>query len=190
MKIILASNNKNKLREVKEILEPLGFSVLSQSEAGAEIEVEENGKTFQDNSYLKAKAIYDMLKMPVISDDSGLSVDALDGRPGIYSARYAPDGQECDKLLSEMEGVAEEERTAKFVCSICYIDENGNSHFFNGECKGRISYEKRGDNGFGYDPVFVFENGNKTFAELSSEFKNGVSHRANALKMLADFFKN
>ncbi|MGN1134299.1 MAG: RdgB/HAM1 family non-canonical purine NTP pyrophosphatase [Oscillospiraceae bacterium] len=190
MKIILASNNKNKLREIKEILGPFGLEVISQSQAGADIEVEENGLTFEENSALKARAIYDMFKMPVIADDSGLTVDYLDGAPGIYSARYAEPGKRCLKVLSQLENVPDEKRTAAFVCVICYIDEKGKEHFFRGECKGRISRAKRGENGFGYDPIFVYGDGEKTFAELSAEYKNKVSHRANALKKLSDYFKS
>ncbi|MGN1113635.1 MAG: RdgB/HAM1 family non-canonical purine NTP pyrophosphatase [Oscillospiraceae bacterium] len=190
MKIILASNNKNKLREIREILEPLGLEVISQSQAGADIEVEENGSTFEENSALKAKAIYEMFKTPVIADDSGLTVDYLNGAPGIYSARYAEPGKRCLKVLSQLENVPDEKRGASFVCVICYIDENGTEHFFRGECKGKISYEKRGRNGFGYDPIFVYGNENKTFAELSADYKNKVSHRANALQKLSDYFKS
>lgn len=187
MKIILASNNKNKLREIKEILSPLGFEVISQREAGADIEAEENGVTFEENAAIKAHAIYDMLHCPVIADDSGLSVDALDGAPGVYSARYAPEGKWCEKLISEMKDIPDDKRGASFVCAICYIDNNGAEHFFRGECKGKIGYEERGTNGFGYDPVFMV--GERTFAEISSEEKNKISHRANALSLLQDHLK-
>ncbi|MGN0695426.1 MAG: RdgB/HAM1 family non-canonical purine NTP pyrophosphatase [Oscillospiraceae bacterium] len=187
MKIVLASGNKNKLREIREILEPLGYEVLSEKEAGAETDVEENGSTFEENAEIKARAIYDMLHVPVIADDSGLTVDYLNGAPGIYSARYAEEGKRCAKLLSELEGVPDEKRGASFVCAICYMDEKGEAHFFRGECHGRIGYEKRGENGFGYDPIFLF--GDKTFAELSAEEKNRVSHRAKALEKLRDHLK-
>lgn len=180
MKLILASNNKNKLREFKEILEPLGFEVLSQSEAGADIEVEETGTTFEENAALKARAIYEMFRLPVISDDSGLEVDALNGAPGIYSARYAEEGKRCARVLSEMEGVPEEKRTARFKCSICYIDETGAEHIVTGKVEGRIGYEKLGTNGFGYDPIFMY--GDRSFAEISAEEKNRVSHRSDALR--------
>lgn len=188
MKLILASNNKNKLREFREILEPMGFEVISQSEAGADIEVEENGTTFEENAYLKCKAIYDMLKIPVISDDSGLEVDALDGAPGIYSARYAEEGKRCARVLRELENVPDEKRTARFVCCICYIDENGEKHIVRGTCEGKIGYEKIGTNGFGYDPIFMY--GDKSFAELSAEEKNSVSHRSDALKKIRNEIKS
>lgn len=188
MKLILASNNKNKLREFREILEPIGFEVISQSEAGADIEVEETGSTFEENAYLKCKAIYDIFKIPVISDDSGLEVDALNGAPGIYSARYAEEGKRCARVLSEMENVPDEKRTARFKCSICYIDEKGESHIVTGSCEGKIGYEKRGTNGFGYDPIFMY--GDRSFAELSADEKNKVSHRSDALEKFRRLFEN
>ncbi|MGN1089912.1 MAG: RdgB/HAM1 family non-canonical purine NTP pyrophosphatase [Huintestinicola sp.] len=187
MKLILASNNKNKLREFREILEPMGFEVMSQSEAGADIEAEENGSTFAENAYIKAKVIYDIFRIPVISDDSGLAVDALNGAPGIYSARYAEDGKHCQKLLSEMKDVPDEKRTARFICSICYIDEEGEKHICEGKCEGKIGYEELGTNGFGYDPVFMY--GDKSFAEISAEEKNAVSHRSMALKEFEKFIR-
>ncbi|MCM1579609.1 MAG: RdgB/HAM1 family non-canonical purine NTP pyrophosphatase [Ruminococcus sp.] len=184
MKIILTSNNKNKLREFREILEPAGFEVISQSEAGVDIEAEENGETFEENARIKARAVYDRLKMPVIADDSGLEVDMLGGEPGVRSARYAEVGHRRERVLRELEGVPWDKRTARFVCVICYIDEEGNEHFARGECEGKIGYENRGENGFGYDPIFMY-NG-KSFAELSAEEKNRISHRARALEMFKD----
>lgn len=180
MKIILASNNKNKLREFREILEPLGYELISQSEAGADIEAEETGTTFEENAYIKAKAAYDLTHLPVIADDSGLEVDALGGEPGIYSARYTEEGKRCEKVLEKMEGVPDEKRTARFICAVCYIDENGESFIVKGVCEGKIGYEKRGTNGFGYDPIFMY--GERSFAEISAEEKDNVSHRADALR--------
>lgn len=182
MNLILATNNKGKVKEYKEILEPLGFRVTSQSEAGIDMEAEETGKTFSENAYIKAKAIYDIKKCYVLSDDSGLVVDALDGRPGVYSARYAVPGKRCDKILSELEGVPFDKRTARFVCSICLIKPNGDVLSVEGRCEGRIGYEKRGENGFGYDPIFLY--GDKTLAQMSDDEKNSVSHRGNAAKAL------
>ncbi|MBD5144356.1 MAG: RdgB/HAM1 family non-canonical purine NTP pyrophosphatase [Ruminococcus sp.] len=187
-KIVLATNNKNKLREVREILEPAGLTVLSQSEAGADIEVEENGKTFAENAYLKAKAVFDLTGLPVIADDSGLEVDALNGAPGVFSARYAQEGQRKKRLLEELENVPDEKRGADFACCICYIDPTGEARYFNGKVFGKIGYESRGTNGFGYDPIFMY--GDRSFAEMSAEEKNEVSHRANALKQLKEFFGN
>lgn len=191
MKIILASNNKNKLSELKQILSPFGYEIVSQSEAGINIEVEENGKTFEENSFIKAKAIYDITESAVIADDSGLEVDYLNKAPGVYSHRYAgenaTDTDRCEKILSELNDVPNENRTARFVCVICYIDENGKETLLRGECEGFIGKEMRGNNGFGYDPIFMI--GDKSFAEISSEEKNKISHRANALKKLTCVLK-
>lgn len=186
-KIVLATNNKNKLREVREILTPLGITVLSQQEAGTSVNPEENGTTFSANAEIKARAVHAETGLPVIADDSGLCVDALDGAPGVYSARFAPEGEVCDKLLSVMAEVPQEQRGAKFVSAIALIDENGSLTVCEGECHGMIGYEKRGTNGFGYDPVFMY--GERSFAELSAEEKNRVSHRASALKKLYDVLK-
>ncbi|MCL2054175.1 MAG: RdgB/HAM1 family non-canonical purine NTP pyrophosphatase [Oscillospiraceae bacterium] len=188
MKIVLATNNKNKLSEVRQILEPLGITVISQAEAGADIEVEETGKDFEENAYLKAKAVYNLTKLPVIADDSGLEVDFLNGAPGVYSARYAPEGQHCRKLIGELSGVPDEKRGARFVCVICYIDENGAWHFIRGTVKGKIGYEELGNGGFGYDPVFMYKG--RSFAEIPSAEKNAVSHRAEALRKLVGIFGN
>lgn len=191
MKIILASNNKNKIAELKQILSPLGYEIISQSEAGVNIEVEENGTTFEENSMIKAKAIYEISKMPVIADDSGLEVDYLGKAPGVYSHRYAgenaTDKDRCKKILNELDGVSDEKRTARFVCVISYIDSNGNASVMRGECEGFIGKEMKGDNGFGYDPIFMI--GDRSFAEISSEEKNTISHRANALKKLTEKLK-
>ncbi|MBQ2264454.1 MAG: RdgB/HAM1 family non-canonical purine NTP pyrophosphatase [Oscillospiraceae bacterium] len=186
-KIVLATNNKNKLREVREILTPLGIEVLSQQDAGVSVDPEENGTTFAANAEIKARAVYAEVRMPVIADDSGLCVDALDGAPGVYSARFAPERELCSKLLKVMADVPQEQRTARFVTDIAFIDENGELLICEGECCGRIGYEERGTNGFGYDPVFMY--GDRSFAELSAEEKNQVSHRANALKKLYDVLR-
>ncbi len=186
-KIVLATNNKNKLREMREILTPLGITVLSQQEAGTNVNPEENGSTFAANSEIKARAVYEATGLPVIADDSGLCVDALDGAPGVYSARFAPEGEVCDKLLSVMAEVPKEQISAKFVSAIAFIDESGSLTVCEGECSGSIGYEKLGTNGFGYDPVFMY--GDRSFAELSADEQNAVSHRANALKKLYDVLK-
>ena len=188
MKVILASNNRHKLEEIKKILSPLGYEVVSQSEAGCDIDVEETGTTFEENAALKARAVYERTKTAVISDDSGLEVDFLNGAPGVYSHRYAgenaTDADRCAKLLSELEGVKESERTARFVCVLCFIDENGKELVIRGTCEGIIGTERRGENGFGYDPVFMY--GDRSFAELSPEEKNSVSHRADALRKFSE----
>ena len=179
-KLVMATNNENKLREVRQILSPLGITVISQKDAGADVNPDENGSTFSENAYIKAKAVYDIVKLPVIADDSGLCVDYLGGNPGVHSARYAPKGMECEKLLDEMKNVPESERSEKFCCVISFIDENGENNLVSGECSGFIGFEKRGTNGFGYDPVFMY--GDKSFAEISSDEKNKISHRAKALE--------
>ena len=187
---ILASNNKNKLREYKEKLSEFGIDVISQSEAGINIEVEETGTTFAENAELKAKAIYDLVKKPVISDDSGLSVDALGGDPGVFSHRFAgpTDQDRINKILTLLENVDDEKRTAHFTCAICFIDENGNEHIFEEKCEGTIARKQEGENGFGYDPIFLYEG--KTFADISSEEKNEISHRGRAIKSFVNYIRN
>lgn len=185
-KLVMATNNANKLREVREILSPLGIEVLSQREAGADCEPDESGETFEENALIKAQTIYDLVELPVIADDSGLCVDAMDGRPGVHSARYAPKGKECAKLLEEMKDVPDEKRTAAFVCTVCYMDDSGYA-FMTGTCKGSISHCEAGENGFGYDPVFLV--GDRTMAELSAEEKNKISHRGAALRELYRYLK-
>ena len=187
MKVILASNNKHKLDEIKKILTPLGYDVVSQAEAGVDIDVEETGTTFEENAALKAQAVYDLTGTAVIPDDSGLEVDYLNGAPGVYSHRYAgenaTDADRCAKLLSELNGVETAKRTARFVCVLCFIDDKGEKLVIRGTVEGIIGTEPKGENGFGYDPVFMY--GDRSFAELSSEEKNTVSHRADALKKFA-----
>lgn len=191
--IILASNNKNKLKEIKAKLNPFGIEIISQKEAGYDIEVEETGTTFVENATLKAEAIFKMSRKPVIADDSGLEIDALNGEPGVYSARYAgenaTDEDKINKVLNLMKDVIDDtKRTARFKCAICYIDNNGVKHIFEQACEGIIAKETHGNNGFGYDPIFIV--GQKSFAELSSKEKNEISHRGKAVKKLVDYLKN
>lgn len=190
-RIVIASNNAGKLREIRDILQPLGFTVVSQREAGVSIEVEENGETFAENAALKARAVYEALHCPVIADDSGLLVDALDGAPGVHSHRFAGDGATDDdrnaKLLELLDGVPAEKRTARFECVLCYVDAAGEPHFFSGTCEGRIGTAPAGENGFGYDPLFCV--GDRTMAQMTEEEKNQISHRANALAELARYFQ-
>ena len=191
MKVILASNNKNKIREMAQILEPFGMEVISQREAGADFEVLENGTTFRENAELKAAAVFERLNAPVIADDSGLMVDALGGAPGVYSHRYAgenaTDKDRCEKLLIELAGVPEEKRTARFVCEICFIDESGERHFFTGKCEGMIGTEEKGENGFGYDPVFYVSG--VSLAEMTDDEKNSISHRGEALRLMKKYLE-
>lgn len=191
MKVILASNNKNKLKEITNILSPFGYEVISQSEAGIDIDVEETGSTFEENAHLKAMEVHRLTGAAVISDDSGLEVDFLNGAPGVYSHRYAgenaDDAQRCAKILSELSDVPFDKRTARFVCVICFIDENGNEKIIRGTCEGYIGTEPKGENGFGYDPIFMY--GEKSFAQIDSSEKNSVSHRADALRKFAEILK-
>lgn len=185
MKLILASNNKNKLRELKAILADMDVELLTQSEAGCDFEVEETGTTFAENAYLKAKAVFDASGEAAIADDSGLTVEALNGEPGVYTARYAPGGHDAsdrekyEYLLSKLGD--EEHRAAKYVSSICCILPDGRVIRTEGEMPGRILYEPVGDGGFGYDPIFLPDGCDKSMAELGAEVKNRISHRAKAL---------
>ena len=184
--IILATNNQNKLREIGQMLSPLGIEVLSQSQAGVQLEVEETGTTFAENAELKARAFFVQTGKPVLADDSGLAVDALNGAPGVYSHRYAgedaTDADRCAKLLQDLAGVPEQSRTARFICAMCYIDAQGNAHSFTGKVEGVIGLALEGGNGFGYDPVFLYQG--RSFAVLTAQEKNAVSHRADALRQV------
>lgn len=193
MNFIIASNNEKKVNELDRILMPLGISVRTAKQAGVELdEVEETGTTFEENAELKAKAACEKTGMPAIADDSGLVVDALDGRPGIMSARYAgenaTDEEKIDKLLAEMRNAKSSSRDAHFVCVICCYFPNGEKIFARGECDGTIGYAPRGNGGFGYDPIF-FTADNKTFAELSEIQKDALSHRGKALRELSKLLK-
>lgn len=186
MKLIAATNNAHKVVEFKRILEPLGFTVLSQKEAGIHVEAEETETTFEENAYLKAKAVYDASGLPTVADDSGIAVDALNGAPGVYSARYGGpslnDVDRYEKLLHEMDGVPDEKRTARFVCAISLILSSDQVFGFTGVCEGKIGYGPRGENGFGYDPIFMV--GDKSTAELLPEDKDKISHRGQALRKM------
>ena len=186
MKLIAPTNNAHKVVEFKRILEPLGFTVLSQKEAGIHVEAEETGTTFEENAYLKAKAVYDASGLPTVADDSGIVVDALDGAPGVYSARYGGPGLNdvgrYEKLLHEMEGVPDAKRTARFVCAISLVLSPDKAFSFTGVCEGKIGHGPRGENGFGYDPIFMV--GEKSTAELSPEEKDKISHRGQALRKM------
>jgi len=192
-KLVMATNNENKLREAREILSPLGIEILSLNDIDIQCDPEENGAVFAENAMIKARAAYSAFaekygrKTAVFADDSGLCVDALGGRPGVHSARYAPKGQECGKLLGELADVPAEKRTARFVCSIAFLDEAGESFAVSGSCEGWIGYGSRGTNGFGYDPVFMV--GERTMAEMSADEKNRISHRGAALRELYRLLK-
>ena len=185
MKVILASKNQHKLTQLSAILSQLGFEIALESEYGLDIDVEETGTTFEENSFLKADAVMKASGLPVLADDSGLMVDALDGAPGVYSARYghkASDKERTAYLLENMKDVPEERRGAKFVCVITCLFPDGRKIVARGECPGVIARAPHGENGFGYDPVFYLPELGMTYAELPSEQKNAISHRARALQ--------
>ena len=184
MKLVLASKNPKKLKEMNEILSGMGVEVCLQADAGIDIDVEETGTTFEENSLLKAKAVMEASGLPAIADDSGLCVDALNGAPGVYSARYGGEGLDdagrYRLLLSSMP--AGKPRTAKFVSVITCCFPNGDVLTARGECPGTIAFAPMGEGGFGYDPVFFLPKLKKTFAQLSAEEKNAISHRGRALE--------
>ena len=185
MKVILASQNQHKLVELSAILSQLGFEIALESEYGLHVDVDETGTTFEENSLLKAEAVMKASGLPVLADDSGLMVDALDGAPGVYSARYGhknSDAERIEYLLSNLKDVPAEQRTAKFVCVITCLWPDGRKIVARGECPGVITREVHGKNGFGYDPVFYLPELGMTYAELPSEQKNAISHRARALQ--------
>ena len=177
--IVVASSNLGKIEEFKEIVKGVNF--ITMREAGFSGDPEETGKTFKDNAYIKAKAVYDQLKRPVIADDSGLCVDALGGAPGVYSARFSGGDFKANRelLLKRMDGISE--RTARFACAVCYINEKGETLFGEGYTEGKILFEEIGNKGFGYDTLFYSFDLNKSFGEADEEEKNTVSHRSRAI---------
>ena len=186
--IMIATSNKGKVREYKSLLEPLGYIVHDLSELDP-IEIDENGSTFQENALIKAKSIKDKCNMTVIADDSGLEIDALNKEPGIHSARYLEGHDYSYKnkvLLERMKGKTD--RSARFVCAIALCDETGD-HLFTGVMEGKINDKAAGDNGFGYDPIFLVEQFGKTSAQLTMEQKNSVSHRGIATRELLAYLK-
>lgn len=187
--VIIATKNPGKAREFEHIFAPRGIAVRTLLDFPEIEDVEETGSSFEENATLKAEAVSQQLNKMVIGDDSGLIVDALDGRPGIYSARYAGeepknDQKNLEKVLFELQGVPEDDRTARFYCALAVAVPGKETITVAGICKGRILEEQRGTNGFGYDPVFYVPEKGRAMAELSSDEKNKISHRANALKKL------
>lgn len=193
MKYLIASNNPAKRAELQNILGELGIEITTARELGIEApDPEENGDTFEANAYIKAQAFCEAANMPVIADDSGLCVDALDGRPGVYSARYGGDHDSAgaiDTLLGELDGIPAEKRTARFVCHIVCLYPDGKRLDAHGVCEGSIAFEREGDGGFGFDPVFLTTDG-RCFGSMSAEDKNAVSHRGNALRKLRELLEN
>ena len=190
MKFVLATQNPKKLKEMSAILSDLGVEVVSEADLGVKIEVEETGETFAENSLLKAKAVMEATKLPAIADDSGLCVNALNGGPGVYSARYAGEGHDDAannaKLLDALKDVPGEKRTAQFRTSVALIRRGMPAVTADGSVEGVILHSPQGENGFGYDPLFYYEPLKKSFAQLTPEEKNSVSHRRRALESLCD----
>ena len=189
LKIVLATSNPHKVEEINAITSDFGVEFIMPPDG---FDVEENGLTFEENALIKAKAANELTNMPTLADDSGLCVDALNGAPGIYSARYADTPKaRIKKLLNALNDVPFDKRGAKFVCAMTLLDKNGNILFADrGECYGKIDFEPKGENGFGYDPVFIVDGKNLTMSELSEDEKNKISHRANALFKLIEYLKN
>ncbi|MFA5523808.1 MAG: RdgB/HAM1 family non-canonical purine NTP pyrophosphatase [Tissierellales bacterium] len=192
--LIVSSDNSHKIVEIKKILKDLPITVLSKTEAGCgEIKVIEDGNTLEENAIKKAVEIAKQVNAIVIADDTGLFVDNINGEPGIYSARYsgenATDSSNRKKLLKELEGVGFEKRTAKFKTIIAIVLEDKSVKLASGECSGKIGLEEKGENGFGYDSLFIADGYDKTFSQLGEEIKNTISHRANALKNLREELK-
>lgn len=187
-KVILASNNLHKIEEIKSILTDFQYEVFSLKEAGIDIDVVEDGKTFEENAFKKAKEIMDITGEICLADDSGLEVYALDGAPGVYSARFSGEHgnykKNNEKLKEMLKNTTEDKRGARFVSSIVMLFPEGRDIRVEGYVEGVIGHEEIGDNGFGYDPLFVIPELDRTFAQLSSDEKNAISHRGNALKLL------
>lgn len=192
-KIIFATGNKDKVKEIQMILADLGVEVITMKEAGISIDIEENGATYEENAMIKARAVAAYTEAIVMADDSGLEIDYLNKEPGVYSARYL--GEDTSyriknaNLISRLDGVPDEKRTARFVCAIGAVFPDGTEVTTRGTIEGRIGYEEKGANGFGYDPIFYVPEFGKTTAELSEEEKNQVSHRGNALRLMKEELK-
>ena len=194
MKVVLASKNPHKLVEISKITEKFGFDLVLQSELGIDIDVEETGTTFEENSYLKAEAVMKATGLPALADDSGIAVDALNGEPGVYSARYGfdeslDDWGRLELLLKNTEQVPDDKRQAQFVCVITMVTPDGETIQARGELHGMLARAPKGENGFGYDPIFYYPPMGMTTAQLAPEVKNQISHRANALNIFYDKLK-
>ena len=178
------------MREIREILGDLGYEILSMKEAGIDVEIEENGKTFEENALIKARAVAACCDDLVLADDSGLEVDAMDKAPGVYSARFlgydTPYEEKNQYIMDQVEGKT---RTARYVCAIAYVEEDGARHVFTGVVEGEIADHARGEKGFGYDPIFYYPPYGATLAEVSEEKKNAISHRGRALAQLIAYMK-
>ena len=190
MRIIFATGNADKMNEIRMIMSDLDMEILSMKEAGLYADVDENGTTFEENAVIKAKTVAAACNDIVMADDSGLEIDALNKEPGVYSARYLGEDTSYhvknNTLIKRLEGVAMEERTARFVCAIAAVLPDGSVLETKGTIEGVIGYEERGENGFGYDPIFFLPEYGKTTAEIDAELKNQLSHRGKALRLMKE----
>lgn len=193
MRLIFATGNEGKMREIRAIMEDTYPEIVSMKEAGIRVDIEEDGKTYEENALLKARAVAALTGELVLADDSGLEIDYLGKAPGVYSARYL--GEDTSyrvknaDLIGRLEGVPDEERTARFVCAIAAVLPDGREKTVRATIEGRIGYEEKGSNGFGYDPIFYVPEFGKTTAELTEEEKNRVSHRGKALRLMKEELK-
>ena len=192
-RIVFATGNAGKIKEIRMIMEDTGMEVVSMKDAGIRVDIEENGQSYEENALIKARAVATFTKDIVMADDSGLEIDYLNKEPGIYSARYlgedTPYSVKNANLINRLEGVPDEERTARFVCAIAAVLPDGRELTTLATIEGRIGYEERGANGFGYDPIFYVPRFDKTTAELTEEEKNQVSHRGKALQLMKEELK-
>lgn len=188
--LIFATGNENKMREIREIFAGTGYEILSMKEAGVDMDIIEDGKTFEENAIIKAKAVMEVTGKLTLADDSGLEIDAFGGEPGIYSSRYlgedTPYTEKNQVILDRLKDVPEEKRGARFVCAIAAVFPNGQIHTTHGIMEGIIGYESKGGNGFGYDPIFFLPDEGKYAAQLSSDEKNVRSHRGAALRQIKE----
>ena len=188
--IMIATSNAHKVEEFREMLEPLGIQVRSLLDLEEKVEIEETGTTFAENAMIKALSVHERLGIPVISDDSGLEVDAMDKAPGVYSARFlgydTPYEEKNQYIMDQVKGKT---RAARYVCAIAYVEEDGAGHVFTGVVEGEIADHARGEKGFGYDPIFYYPPYGATLAEVSEEKKNAISHRGRALAQLIAYMK-
>jgi len=191
-RLIIATKNSGKVKEIKSLLQGYDYEVLSLEEAGIDIEIEENGNSFEENSLIKATAVHKLTGEMAVADDSGLEIDFLNSAPGIYSARFLgckSDKERIDGVLALMQGIPEEYRSARFICAVSLVTDTC-TRTFTGTIEGRIAFKAEGENGFGYDPIFYIPEYGKTMAQIDFELKNRISHRGRAFQQLAETLKN
>lgn len=192
-KIIFATGNEDKMKEIREIMGDMDKEILSMKEAGISLDIEENGASYEENALIKARAVHGITHGLVLADDSGLEIDALNNEPGIYSARYMGEStsyhRKNGKLIERLEGIPDEQRTARFVCAIAAVLPDGRELCVRGVMEGMIAYEEKGSYGFGYDPIFYVPELGRTAGELTGEEKNRISHRTRALWLMKEQLK-